>query len=365
MKVAVREWDAIVVGASFGGLAAATELAGSGRVLLIDRQPVGAGQTSACATPLPVLERLAATDAIEQVHRELVIHGRGGAITSVVPSYPFATFDYATLCRILFGRLDAAFLQGAVLGRDGAGVVTTEGTFRAPVLIDASGWRSVLADPVSRPSRLSLGVEVTMPLQGQGLHLWLRPPELDCGMAWAFPAAAHSRVGIARYRGKGALKDKLEAFAPHAADFAIHGGALTASMVAPTLRGVFRVGDAAGQCLPVTGEGIRPALVFGRLAGGLAHRVLEGQSSLESSLRAYRRFVLRRAPYYALLTAVQDLLLAVPAPLAASYTSLIAGCFQTPPGQATYWWAADPLSLGAESQVAALPRPAAQERAPA
>lgn len=202
-----------------------------------------------------------------------------------------------------------------------------------------------------------------MPLKGAGLHLWLRPPELDCGMAWVFPAAARSRVGMARYRGQGSLKDRLEAFAPGAVEFEFHGGALTASMVTPTLPGVFRVGDAAGQCLPVTGEGIRPALVLGQLAGRLARRVLDGQSSLETSLRAYRRFVLRRAPYYGFLTAVQDLLLAVPVRLADTYTSLIAGCFQTPPGQATYWWAADPLSLDAESREAALPRPAARERA--
>lgn len=54
----VGDWDAIVVGASFGGLAAAMELEGADRVLLIDRQPVGEGETSACGTQLRVLERL-------------------------------------------------------------------------------------------------------------------------------------------------------------------------------------------------------------------------------------------------------------------------------------------------------------------
>ena len=354
MRSIARDWDAIVVGASFGGLAAAMELAGSGRVLLVDRQPVGAGQTSACATPLPVLERLGAVEAIEQVHRELVIHGRDGAVASVVPRYPFATFDYTALCRMLFAQTDAWFLQAAVLRRDATGIVTTEGSFRAPLLIDASGWRSVLADPVSRPGRLSRGVEVSMPIQGQGLHLWLRPPELNCGLAWVFPADAGSRVGIACYRGKGALKGRLEAFAPGAADLKIHGGTLTASMMAPTLRGVFRIGDAAGQCLPVTGEGIRPAVVFGQLAGRFARRVLEGQSSLQSSLRAYRWHVRRRAPYYAFLGAMQDLLLALPPRLAGSFTSLIAGCFQTGLGQATFWWAADPSSLQAGLRTPAM-----------
>jgi 2-polyprenyl-6-methoxyphenol hydroxylase-like FAD-dependent oxidoreductase len=61
-------WDVIVVGASFAGLAAALELVGTRRVLVIDRDPVGEGQTSACATPLVLLERLDLLDSVEQVH---------------------------------------------------------------------------------------------------------------------------------------------------------------------------------------------------------------------------------------------------------------------------------------------------------
>jgi len=46
------DWDVIVCGASFAGLAVCRELSGSGaRVLMIDRYEVGARQTSACAAP--------------------------------------------------------------------------------------------------------------------------------------------------------------------------------------------------------------------------------------------------------------------------------------------------------------------------
>ena len=70
---AVRtEWDAIIAGGSFGGLAAAMELAGAGRVLIVDRKPVGEGETSACGTLLRVLERLEATEALEQVQVALI-----------------------------------------------------------------------------------------------------------------------------------------------------------------------------------------------------------------------------------------------------------------------------------------------------
>ena len=70
-------YDAVVVGASFAGLAAASQLVGAGLILLTDREPIGTGETSACGTLLAVLERLDAGDALEQVHPEVVINVGG------------------------------------------------------------------------------------------------------------------------------------------------------------------------------------------------------------------------------------------------------------------------------------------------
>jgi len=44
----MHEYDAIIAGASFAGLAAADNLEGD--ILLIDRKEIGTRQTSACAT---------------------------------------------------------------------------------------------------------------------------------------------------------------------------------------------------------------------------------------------------------------------------------------------------------------------------
>ena len=57
----VDEYDAIIVGASFAGLAVAREL--HGRILLIDREEIGEGQTSACGTPLRVVDALGLTSS--------------------------------------------------------------------------------------------------------------------------------------------------------------------------------------------------------------------------------------------------------------------------------------------------------------
>lgn len=64
-------YDAMIVGASFAGLAVANQLCDY-RVLLVDRRPVGADQTSACGTILQVLQRWDATTAVLQTHQKQV-----------------------------------------------------------------------------------------------------------------------------------------------------------------------------------------------------------------------------------------------------------------------------------------------------
>jgi menaquinone-9 beta-reductase len=345
VKVA-SSWDVIIAGASFAGLAAATQLAGRGSVLLIDGNPIGAAETSACATPLRVLERLGALDAVEQVHTELVIHTGDGRATSIAPTYPFATFDYSKLCHILRSRTDATLLLGSVCAREGDTVITRQGSLHARVLIDASGCERVLSlKSKGRAASPSLGIEARAAVAGEGLHLWLRPKELSCGMAWVFPGGGHSRIGIACYQGHGDLRRRLNAFSPLTVGQPLHGGRFPSRLVAGTDGTVFRVGDAAGLCLPVTGEGIRPALVFGQSAGRLARQVLAGDIELEQALSAYRRQVARRAPYYGFLRLIQAALLRAPSPTSPFFSRALAATFQTAPGQATYWAAAEPGSL--------------------
>lgn len=203
-----RDWDAVIVGASFAGLAAATELSGAGRVLLLDRAELGEGETSACATPLPVLECLQALEAVEQVHREVVLHFPDERVRRLRPAFPFATFNYRRLCELLAARTDATFVRATVEGYDPDRdvVVSSAGDFRGRVLIDASGWRAVLGSSL-RPGlverrALSLGLERRIDRREQGLHFWVFPRALGCGVGWLFPAGDYSRAGVACYRGR-------------------------------------------------------------------------------------------------------------------------------------------------------------------
>ena len=356
VEAPVRErgdWDAVVVGASFAGLAAAGELAGAGRVLVLDRAPVGEGETSACATPLAVLERLQALEVVEQVHREIVFHFPGGRERRYRPLFPFATFDYRRLCELLAARTDATFLEATVEGYDHDRdlVLSSAGNFRAPVLIDASGWRAVLGASLHKGlverQAMSLGLEGRLHRHGEGLHFWVFPPELGCGMGWLFPAGDTSRAGLACYRGQGGLKQPLHhLFVSEGEPPGLHGGFFPARLRDPVVDGrVFLVGDAAGQCLPVTGEGIRPALVYGQLAGRLAGRVLAGELELADALTGYRRAVLAQRGGWAGLAALQRAALASPRLLPPALAWLFGAGPLARPAQRAYLRLAPPAIL--------------------
>ena len=59
---------------------------------------------------------------------------------------------------------------------------------------------------------------------------------------------------------------------------------------------MFFVGDSAGHCFPLSGEGIRTAFYFGIAAGRELRAVLGGEQTREQALAAYGAFSRRHAP---------------------------------------------------------------------
>ena len=133
-----RSADVLIAGASFSGLAVAREV--GARALLIDPQPVGEGQTSACAAPVSVLEALGSRASIQQGHDELVLHMAGREVRWPLPE-PYCTFDYRRCCLDAFASARTPVLRGSVRDRHGNTVSTSRGEVRADILIDCTGWR--------------------------------------------------------------------------------------------------------------------------------------------------------------------------------------------------------------------------------
>ncbi|HEY64635.1 MAG TPA: hypothetical protein G4O02_08690 [Caldilineae bacterium] len=203
-------------------------------------------------------------------------------------------------------------------------------TFRGDIIVDASGWRAALGGQIRpdlvRRDRLNFGMETTVAYRDQGLHFSYDPRGLlPMGITWAFPIGEFSRIGIGSYRGDTRLGRRLDRFLVdlELRRDGVHGGYFPHALRDPLVGDLFLVGDAAGQCLGLTGESIRPALFFGTHLGRLLRRALEGKISLTAAREAYRRLVAARKPGYDLLCLAQRVLPRLPLSLVQGVMALI------------------------------------------
>ncbi len=297
------DYDVVICGASFAGLAVARELAGIGprppRVLIVDRYEIGERQTSACAAPTEWLVNLGLEASIRQSFRDLVIH-RPEKTYRWTLSWTFSTFDYQQLCELLAAQGDFTFetakVDGITRGQIHT-VHTDRGDLRAPLVVDALGWRRVLSeqrDAIQPPeARLSRGLEVHPPATGDDLELWLDPKYIVPGYSWAFPAGDELRTGVGSFDPHLKVKEPTVQLA-HDLGIGLEGG-YQGNWIPHRLRpatgdGVFFAGDSAGHCLPTTAEGIRTALYFGLAVGRELRKVLDGRQTREQALVRYHAF---------------------------------------------------------------------------
>jgi flavin-dependent dehydrogenase len=292
------DYDAIVCGASFAGLAVARELEGAGRVLLLDRYEIGERQTSACAAPTEWLQALGLAPSIRQVFDKLVVHTPHSTVRFPLP-YTFATFDYPELCALLDDQNDATFETAKVESR-GEGpngsieVRTDRGSVSAPLVVDALGWRRILGPNGYQPpdAPLSRGLEVH-PYGASGeLEVWIDRSLVPAGYGWSFPARDEVRVGVGSFDPAYHVKDPTVDLAGRLRRDVVRyqGNWIPHRLRSATAGDVFFAGDSAGHCLPLTAEGIRTAFYFGIALGRELRQVLEGRATRAAALQRYAAF---------------------------------------------------------------------------
>jgi len=163
---------------------------------------------------------------------------------------------------------------------------------------------------------LSFGLETVVPVPVSGLHIYYDPDRLlPFGIGWLFPTGGSARAGVGSYLGYTRLSETLAEFLGtefNGSPDGLHGGYFPYRRQSPTSGPVFRVGDAAGQCLPLTGEGIRPALYFGTALGRFVRGVLAGEMTEPGALKSYRQFVEHHARAARILLAAQYVLPRMP-----------------------------------------------------
>jgi flavin-dependent dehydrogenase len=293
----------LICGASFAGLAVARELASAGaNVLLVDRYEIGERQTSACAAPTEWLLALGLDGSLRQTFSDLVIHTPHTSARMRLP-WTFSTFDYRELCGLLWRQCDAEFetakVEGPVSSPNGDPgaphvLATDRGEITAPLVVDALGWKRVLAGNQFQPpdAPLSRGLEVHPWGASDELEIWIDRSYVPAGYGWSFPASDEVRVGVGSFDPSHHVKEPTLRLAEDLEREAVRfqGNWIPHRLRPAAANGIFFAGDSAGHCLPLTAEGIRTALYFGIACGRELRAVLEGRKSRETALRDYASF---------------------------------------------------------------------------
>lgn len=290
-----RSYDAIVVGASFAGLACARGLADRGFDVLVLERKREPGQ-GIRTTGIVVKEAAAALDppaALTRAIRRVRLYAPSlGMIELAAPDYFFLATDTPGLMRHLVARtagagacLRFATPFRAAVPLDDGGFALPDLGVRARFLIGADGPRSTVARALGlgRNRRFLLGVEAefaTADLPARdAFHCFLTQGLAPGYLGWAVPGVGTVQVGLA---ARMPARPDLDAFIAHigpaigldkAAIVARRGGRIpVGGPVRPVWRGnAILLGDAAGTVSPLSAGGIHMADHYGdRLARHIA-----------------------------------------------------------------------------------------------
>ncbi|HLY05031.1 MAG TPA: NAD(P)/FAD-dependent oxidoreductase [Rhizomicrobium sp.] len=319
-----KQFDLVVIGASFAGLACARTAAMRGlNVAIVDSKPdVGVRVRT---TGILVKEVTDAfdfpSDRMRKIRGVRLYAPSGRHLDLYGPGYFFQATDTAGLLRWLACEAERAgarlFLgQKFQLGyQDATGITIPAVNIRADYLIGADGARSRVAQvfDLGRNRRFLAGLELeATPIEAldpRFLHCFADSSIAPGYIGWAFAGCGLTQFGAAAVLRKRPRLDKLIARAARLPGFKeIHaverrsGLIPTGGPVSPLGRGrVLLIGDAAGLVSPLTGGGIHTALQFGRRAAQLVSDYLydRGPDPIAAFAREVPNFrakrILRRA----------------------------------------------------------------------
>ncbi len=187
---------------------------------------------------------------------------------------------------------------------------TAPGEWRAPVVIDASGFSSTIVTRAGVRTgfkRYGYGAEYDLyaPAYDQHtLYLIMGSQVAPSGYAWAFPhGESRVRLGVGVIRPDveadaraylDSFTERLPSLAPAfagASPLEYHTGLFPSEGVAPrfTSDGLIATGDSAGHGSTLVGEGIRFAIYSGRMAGKVAAEAARAGDTSAEALGRYER----------------------------------------------------------------------------
>src|SRR4029077_17268188 len=195
-------------------------------------------------------------------------------------------------------RFETAKVNGRAAPANGDGAIAVEtdrGVLSAPLVVDALGWRRVLASgdgfqPPDAP--LSRGLEVHPGGSSEDLAVWIDRRYVPAGYVWSSPAGDELRIGVGSFDPRFHVRETTELLAEDLGRDRVRyqGNWIPHKLRRATEGGVFFAGDSAGHCLPLTAEGIRTALYFGIALGRELRAVHAGRQDRERAATRYAEF---------------------------------------------------------------------------
>jgi len=289
----VREYDLVIVGASFAGLACARTAAMRGlRVAVLERKDdPGEGVRT---TGILVKEAIEETDipvGLTRMIREVRVHAPGGrSVDLSSPGYFFLATDTPALLRWMAREATRAGAK-VLTGRSfrsaldtGSFVEIADHGIKARLLVGADGAGSQVARQfaLGRNRSFLCGIELEFApepaLDERFLHCFLTSSLAPGYIGWAVPGVGIMQVGLA---ASGGVRPDINGFFEMLRrrlglrleePLARRSGLIPAGATLKRTHAgrVMLIGDAAGHVSPLTGGGIVQTLRLGRRCAQLA-----------------------------------------------------------------------------------------------
>jgi menaquinone-9 beta-reductase len=173
---------------------------------------------------------------------------------------------------------------------------------------------------------LSRGLEVhPHAAGGEDLDVWIERDLVPRGYLWRVPANGEQRVGAGSYDPRHHVKAPTQALAERLDFPAVRyqGNWFPHRLREAAEDGVFFVGDSAGHCFPLSGEGIRTAFYFGIACGRELRAVHVGDRTRAEALEAYAAFSRGHARAFRRALRLQRLIPALPPRLLTALLALM------------------------------------------
>ena len=316
-----ESYDAIIAGGGPAGLAAAETLArrGCSALVLEQNHEIGSPIRTSGGSFIDELDALGVPSSLHHPISRVRFLSPANAAVYEYAQPRMCVMDVRGVFQFLAGRAVeagagvrlAAKVEGPVLQDERVvGVRTRDAVLGARVVIDATGYRSVLLkqaglDPGIR--RFGVGAEYDMyaPHCDEREAVLLVGSELaPAGYAWVFPWGRHRvRVGVGIIHPDSDAKPDayLDALVAGAGRYGVdlrgaqplehHAGLIPSECFARQFagNGILGVGDAAGQASSLLGEGIRWAIHAGRMAGEVAAEAIAKGDVSRAALAVFER----------------------------------------------------------------------------